>query len=976
MAEPRTQTNPASPATFDLAGKMVGRFVVRARLGGGGMGEVYLADDTGLKRQVALKRIAPTMRADAKSRQRMWKEAELASRLNDPHIAAVYDVVEDGGEVFVVMEYVEGETLRSRLTRSLKVAEFLFISTQCAAALAAAHQAGLLHRDIKPENIMLTGSGQVKVLDFGVAREIPGSDCANTPKTFESARISGTLAYMSPEILDEKQADARADIFSLGVVFYEALTGYNPFRRAGFLETCNAISHEDPPPLRERNSQIPKELERIVAKMLAKNPEERYVTAADLRVDLEAVRRSSEQPIALGTAKVRYKKLLKGRLPLAILAAALLVAIAVSGGLIYEHSHSPVLNEHDSILLGEFENHTDQPIFDAVVTEAVRQSLEQSSYMRLVPRSQVVEAEHRMGRGENPTLNPALAREICQRENFRVLLTGRITTYGPRYRITAQVVDPWRGDTVLVEEASLQSSTDLYPAVDEITQKLRRHFGESLKQVQEHNQPLQRVTTTSLEALQRYSRAMERYAAGDIKGFLPLANGAIELDPNFAMAHFYLGNAYDTLGEEARGEEQLALARRNLDRVTERERHLILGASYDHQGIYEKGAEQYRLITELYPDDVEAYQLLANSAVWAGHFDEALAAAQRAVQLDPNSAVSYIRLIRLQVQLNDFTGALATNGSAAQRGVKSPVLHWGTGLAYLGEDNVQAAEGEFDKLRQEGGDYEANVASLYIARVRIYEGRLHEAMDALRAGIVLDERAHREEPLLVRTYLLTTVLMAQGEKASAKKEAQYLVRSALKETQLYVSGAEAEEMRRAGALAIEVGDISAGRRILDEMERLPSLHESDFTQSCYYNLKGMIEGAAGQTESAIENQRRAALYFADYEPNRALGKEYASRGDWQNAVNALQHYLGYKGEIMRDDSPGNWVLAHLSLARVFAQAGDSTHSLEQYDEFLRLWRNGDQDLLSIREARSERERLQTAIQEGSFSKQGIIRAKQ
>jgi tetratricopeptide (TPR) repeat protein len=240
----------------------------------------------------------------------------------------------------------------------------------------------------------------------------------------------------------------------------------------------------------------------------------------------------------------------------------------------------------------------------------------------------------------------------------------------------------------------------------------------------------------------------------------------------------------------------------------------------------------------------------------------------------------------------------------------------------------------------------------------------------------LDERAHREEPLLVRTYLLTTVLMAQGEKASAKKEAQYLVRSALKETQLYMSGAEAEEMRRAGALAIEVGDISDGRRILDEMERLPSLHESDFTQSCYYNLKGMIEGAAGQTESAIENQRRAALYFADYEPNRALGKEYASRGDWQNAVIALQHYLGYKGEIMRDDSPGDWVLAHLSLARVFAQAGDSTHSLEQYDEFLRLWRNGDQDLLSIREARSERERLQTAIQEGSFSKQGIIRAKQ
>jgi serine/threonine protein kinase len=231
----------------------VGRFHIQGRLGGGGMGEVYLAEDAGLKRQVALKRIAPAFRTDAKSRQRLWKEAECASRLHDPHIAAVYDVIEEGDEVFVVMEYVEGETLRGRLSRALTIDEFLAIATQCASALSAAHQAGLLHRDIKPENIMLTPSGEIKTLDFGLALELPDPDAATIQETIERASFTGTLLYMAPESLQQKRADARADIFSLGVVFYEALAGQNPFHRAGFLETCDAILYEEPPPLRERN---------------------------------------------------------------------------------------------------------------------------------------------------------------------------------------------------------------------------------------------------------------------------------------------------------------------------------------------------------------------------------------------------------------------------------------------------------------------------------------------------------------------------------------------------------------------------------------------------------------------------------------------------------------------------------------------------------------------------------------------------
>ena len=963
MPERSIQRDLSSQSAPDLAGKVVGRFRIRGRLGSGGMGEVYLAEDTGLKRQVALKRIAPNARVDTKSRQRLWKEAELASRLNNPHIAAVYDVIEEGDEIFVVMEYVEGETLRRRLARPLRIDEFVSIATQCSVALAAAHHAGLLHRDIKPENIMLTKSGDVKALDFGVARELPGPDGPTATHTREVAGFSGTFPYMAPEILEEKPADARADIFSLGVVFYEALAGRNPFRRAGFLETCEAISHEEPPPLREQNPEVPADLERIICKMLAKNPEERYATSADLHVDLEAVRRGLT-PVTRQTSRVHAKTAPKSRWRFAMPVAAVLAAVTLIGTLGYRHYHIRILNQHDSILLADFENQTGNNIFDTTVTEAVRQSLEQSRYVHLVPRSQLVEAERRMGRIGVIPVDANLGREICQRENFRALLTGRVTTTGSRYRVTGQVVDPWNENAVLVEEASFNSPADLYPAVDDLTRRLRSHLGESMKQIQEHAEPLARVTTSSLEALQRYSRAMALYAAGNLQGFIPLAKSATELDPDFAMAQLYLGRTYGVLGDEKNAQERLALARRGIDRVTERERYLILGADYDNQGNYEKAAEQYHLLTDLYPDDVDGFRWLANSSVWAGRVEDAVVAQQRAVQLDPRTAVNHSQLVLLLVRVNKFAEALAAYESAQKRGVNSPLLHWGTGLAYLGEDNVQAARREFEQLRSEGGEYEANLASLYLARVLIYEGRLREAVDALRSGLVMDEKLHSESWIPVRRYLLAKVLQTEGKKVSALEELRLLEAAALNST-------NPGDMRSAGMLAVELGDVSAARKILAKMETVPSTKESAFTQSCLYNLRGAIEHASGQTDSAIESQRRAAVFYPSYQAYLALAGEYTARKDWQNAAKAYQEYLDSRGQILDEGVPSDWVLTHLWIARSLARAGDTAGSLHQYDEFLRLWASADPDIASLRAARSER--MGTAIHKVSSSGESTIR---
>ena len=922
------------------------------------MGEVYLADDSGLRRQVALKRVSPAMRADAKSRQRLWKEAGWASRLNDPHIAAIYDVVEDGDEVFVVMEYVEGENLRCRLTRSLKIDEFLSIAAQCGAALATAHQAGLVHGDIKPENIMLTRSGQVKALDFGVAREIRGSDSANTGDTLKNVSFSGTLPYMAPEILEEKQVDARADIFSLGVVFYEALAGHNPFRHAGFLETCNAILHEDPPPLREQNSQVPEELERIVAKMLAKNPEERYFTAADLRVDLEALRRGMA-PVTRRTSQARIQTVVKGRWWPAILAVVFVAAVP-AGTMIYRHFHFRVFEEHDPILLSDFENETDLKLFDATVTEAVRESVEQSPYVHLVPRFQVVEAEYRMGRNEISPVDVNLGREICQRENFRALLTGRVTKSDSGYRLFALVMDPWRGNTVLVEEASFKSPADLYPAVDSLTRRLRRHLGESLKQVQEHAQPLERVTTRSLEALQRYSRSLDFYAAGNLEAFFPLATNATELDPDFAMAHLYLALAYDQLGNDREAAAHLELARKRLGFVTERERYLILAAYYRSKRRYGAAAENYRLITQLYPDDLEAYRGLASASVDAGRVEDAVSSEKMALQLNPTSGRDHVGLILYLNRLNRFQEALADYESAKSHQARIPQLHWGAGLAYLGQGDPASAKREFQLLAKEGGPYEESLSALCLARVLMYEGRLRGAEDTLRAGIVLDEKLHSQTWAPVRRYLLAEVQRTRGRAIQAQAEARRLANAAQ-------ADGDPWELRRATVLKLELGDMRTAQVLLARLAHVAGGTDSDlrdetdpFTHACYENTKGAWELSQGRIEAAVESQRRASAFFSFFPPDKSMGEAYAASHDWPDAIEAYRRYLERKGEIFTDDSPSDWVLAHVSVARIFAQAGDIQEALSSYDEFLRLWKGADADLPSLREARAEREKLSKA----------------
>jgi serine/threonine protein kinase/tetratricopeptide (TPR) repeat protein len=642
MAEARIQHDPAPASNSDLNGKTVGRFYIRERLGGGGMGEVYLADDTGLKRQVALKRISPALRADAESRQRLWKEAEWASRLNDPHIAAVYDVIEDGGEVFVVMEYVEGETLRHRIGRPLSIAEFLSIATQCAAALTAAHKAGLLHRDIKPENIMLTRAGHVKALDFGVARELPGPDHATTRHTFESARFAGTLPYMAPEILEEKEGDGRSDIFSLGVVFYEALSGKNPFRRAGFLDTCNAILHEELPPLGRRNSDVPEGLEQIIGKMLAKNREDRYATAADLDVDLRLLSRSAQLPRAP----------LPRRIPKKLLVLVTGVFLIAALGLL---ATNRTIQQHAKGWLEMAHVQARQKQLAILPFRAVEGGPEAASFTdgltaTLTAKLTQLTDNHSLGvisASEIQAKHVTTADQAYAEFGVNLVLEGSLSKSGDMLRINYALVDPQTRRQLHAESITLAAS-DPFAVQDQVVNGAVRMLGLEVppserEALDSHGTQVPAAYTLYLQGrgyLQNYDKPENNDSA------IQVFQQALKLDPNYALAYAGLGDAYWKKFTDDKDPQWVQSSRESCQKAVRLDpnlaaAHECLGTLYSGTGRYEDAVTEFESTLKTEPTNDDAYRGLAKTYEELGKLPEAEKTYQRAIDLRPQYWAGY-----------------------------------------------------------------------------------------------------------------------------------------------------------------------------------------------------------------------------------------------------------------------------------------------------------------------------------------------
>lgn len=623
----------------DLTGITVGRFAVRARLGAGGMGEVYRAEDTKLKRPVALKRMAPHLRTDAQYRQRFLKEAERASGLSDPHIAAVHDILEEKGETFLVMEYVEGATLRQQLKEKISVEAFLPVAVQCAEALAAAHEKGIIHRDIKPENIMLTPTGHVKVLDFGVAKRLPvfQENAATASLPTPSGTLGGTPAYMAPEVLLEKETDGRADIFSLGVVFYESLAGRHPFSADSFVSTSDRILHEEPTPLRKFNPSVPKELAHIAAKMLAKNPVERYATARDLLADL----RACSLP-----RRGRARTLLRARWRTAGAIGVLVVLLlfAVLGPVrrqLRDWLGGIGVPPEKNLAVLPFAAVGGDPktaAFGDGLTETLTAKLTQLTDrypLQVVPASEM-RAHHLTSVGQ-----------AHQELGVNLVLEGSLHRAGKLVRVNFTLVDAKTRRQIRAETITAAAS-DPFAVEDQVVEGVIRMLDLAVKPKERRALTTHGTQVASAFDLYLQGRGyLQNYDKPEnIESAITLFQQALRLDANFAQASAGLGEAYWKEYEAKRELSLVEMARQACDRAETldaklAEAHICLGTLHNGTGQYYRAVAEFQRALELEPTRDDAYRGLAAANEGLARLGESEKAYRRAITLRPQYWAGY-----------------------------------------------------------------------------------------------------------------------------------------------------------------------------------------------------------------------------------------------------------------------------------------------------------------------------------------------
>jgi tetratricopeptide (TPR) repeat protein/TolB-like protein len=641
MAEPPPRVADDDPAAEFVHALVAGRFRVQSRVGRGGMGEVYRAFDTRLKRPIALKRLAPQLRNDPLYRRRFQEEGENASRLSDPHVASIYDVLDEGEEIFLVMEFVEGETLRQRLTRPVTLETFLDLGTQCAAALVAAHRAGIVHADIKPENIMLTPAGQVKILDFGLAKTLPMGE--ETPTIDRAGTFAGTPAYMAPEVLMEMVPDGRADIFSLGVVFYEMLTGRHPFQAASFLATCDRIRKEKPAPIRSLNASVPLDLQEMVNKMLAKAPAGRYAGASPLLQDLRYVQQTNSHPelvLPSWAPAPLWRRMLVPALASTLGAGLLLGAYASTPVQRWLRGNPPPQRVFLAVLpFAPGSGDVNGRALSDGVTEALAARLTEltASYPVEVVGPREIRAES--------VQDAEQARKVF---GATLALEGSLSRSDHQIRVSYSLVDTMtrrqvHADTVTVDEVTGPLSLE-----DRLVESIVSILGIELR-------PNDRTVllsngTSKPAAYDYYLRGrgfLQDYTKpGNLAAAIDAFQRALELDGKYALASAGLGEAYWHQYESTRDSRLMsnALAScQNASRLAPAlpNGHVCLGAVYNFTGEYEKAVEEFQKALSVDITNDDAFRGLASAEENLGRLSEAEQTYQKAIQLRPQYWAGY-----------------------------------------------------------------------------------------------------------------------------------------------------------------------------------------------------------------------------------------------------------------------------------------------------------------------------------------------
>jgi serine/threonine protein kinase/tetratricopeptide (TPR) repeat protein len=945
-----------------MIGKTLGHYQITTLLGRGGMGEVYQAKDQKLGRDVAIKVLPEEFARDADRVERFQREAKLLASLNHTNIAGIHGLEESEGTNFLVLELVEGETLAERLKHGLiAVEESLKLALQIADALEAAHAKGVIHRDLKPANIKITPDGKVKVLDFGLAKQlIPASTTESMEETqsalTQSGMIAGTLAYMSPEQLQVKPIDGRSDLFSFGTILYEMLSGVHPFSRASAMETASAILTETPLPLDQRKRGIPRQLQNIAEKLLAKDPVQRYQSAHEVHADLGQIP-AAGQVVSTGWRRFRWIWIVIALIVLVFGVAPL--SWWVRDNYLKSPQAALAFQERDWILISDFENLTGDPVFDRSLQTAMTVGIQQSKYVNVLPTSRVQEALKRMRKDSGARLDENLACEIAIREGAKAVLACSISDVGGVYSLTVRLVEPGKRVTVMSRASQATGKNQVLPTLDSLVKIVRENLGESLQSIERQGLFLPRATTASLEALKTFAEGRKLKNNNDRAG-IELIKQAVTLDPDFALAHADLGMIYYMEGARQDGEKHFTRALALLDRLTLREQLWIQALIEDWRGNRDQAIEHYKTYLTQYADDSYGwYRLAWLYMAGLGQYERSIEAFKRVLKISPSDIGSYLNLGTCYMGLRQYEKAKENYEKGFE--LSPPQItgryinhEYGFTLVRLGD--FQKAAETFQKMIA-GEDKARGYRSL--ALLNMYQGKLSDAIANLRQAILINRAGKIATSEYLNRMYLASAYRLKGRNADFTSEIATAARILAQESfdPYYIS-----ILARVYA---RLGKIKEASRLFDGMSSaaknltaLSGLDRSDrLDQATIDMIKGEIAVARGKLTEAIE----ALEISRQIDPRDArllesLAFAYRRFGKPQEAANK---YL----EVIADYSLGgeaqeHWILAHYELAKIYKELGDTQKAKEYYMKFLNIWKDADPDIPILAKAKTEYSKLQ------------------
>lgn len=985
----------------------IGRYRILEKLGSGGMGEVYLAEDTQLGRKIALKLLAQELTQNRDRLNRFDQEAYAASALNHPNILTIYEMGDEAGRHFIATEFVDGETLRHRLGGPpMDLSEVLSVGIQIAGALEEAHAAGIIHRDIKPENVMIRRSGHVKVLDFGLAKLVEksaGDDTDTEAVTralvqTDAGMVLGTSQYMSPEQARGKAIDARTDIWSLGVVLYEMATGRPPFHGETKTDVIVAIARNDPPPIARFAPNAPAEFEWIVLKALRKDVDERYQTIKELESDLKKLKQrlefetelersmgpqrysssfagvadteihgtmppaaaqttahttvnpalatsglSNTSPTRASSAEYVVTEIKRHKKGVAIAIAVVLIAVSAAAYFLFI-SKKTVLTEKDTILLTDFVNTTGDTAFDDTLKQALAVQLGQSPFLNIFSEERVRQQLKYMNLAPDAPINRDVAKAICARQNIKAMLLGTVSAVGSRYVVVIEAVNSETGDMIASEHFEVQGKEQVLKELGPAASRLREKLGESLGSIKAFDAPIENVTTSSWDALRQYSLGMKLHSRADYNGAIPFYQRAIQIDSSFAIAHARLASCLNATKQLEFSRAEFFKAYQLRDRVSERELFFITSNYYGGvTGEWDLQIQELEKWKTTYPRDWDPLNLLAYRYTITGPFELAVTEGNKAIELNPNDTRAYVNVGVAFIKLNKFDDAKNVLLKAGQLSPENSNMH-----ARLYQIGFLQHDADLMKQQIDWANATPHMAEdglNWQAQAAAFQGELSQADQWADRAIEMNRKPDTKE---------TT---AQWMLTEATRNAVFgnCARAAARVKEALGLSREQANLHSAANAYAQCGQTAQAQALVDELTkafRVDTLLNSTWLPI----IRAQIELDKGNAAAAVQSLESTRRYepYGDFWPQYLRGEAYLKLKNGPQAAAEFKTILDHRG--WYPTSP-LYPLAQLGYARAQVVAADNATARMAYQDLFTMWNEAEADLPLLVAARAEYEKV-------------------